>query len=107
MSQNVDTLKHFNKKTIEKFVIGIGNNVEMFYDVLEFIEKSPFCKTYAYCEIHQIIGVYIYDVDLKDFEKFKYYIQLNFDEVFIFRKDESIFSKECKEEILKQNLRKR
>ena len=94
-----------DEKVITKFVIGIGGTFDVYNDVIIFLKDCPYVKIYALCETHQIIGVKILDVKLKDFQDFERYLEKSLGYINLFQKDDKIFLLDCKDEILKQDIK--
>ena len=87
----------------EIYVIGIGNELaSTYWDVLRFLENSPYLKVIASYQMHQIIAVKIADEEFKSYDEYYNYLKLEFDDLQIWRKDMSIFTKDCQDEYLKE-----
>ena len=87
----------------EEYVFGIGNKeFKIYADVLTDLQNDQNVLVYAYCETHQIIGVKVIDNAYKSYDAFRDFLLNKYPGIMLFRKDGSIFSKDCKNEILKQ-----
>ena len=90
-------------KTESRYVIGIGNQeIGMFKDVLANLQNSSTLKVYAVCETHRIIGITVQNSAYKSYDVLRDQLLSEFPTILLFRKDDSIFNLDCKNEILKQ-----
>jgi len=89
----------FGQRTGEKYVVGIGNDQLKFQSVLEYLQKSKYVKVNKYCYTTQAIGVEVVNKEFKNYEEFVVYLKFEFDDLMLYKKDESIFTKECEREI--------
>lgn len=91
------------EKKVEKYIIGIGNDEPSIYkSILEYLQNSSYVKVGRYCYLHQIIEVKVLNEEFKNYDEFLVYLKFEFDSLMIYRKDDSIFTKDCQDEILKQ-----
>ena len=87
----------------ESYVIGIGNSeIEMYADILDYLQNKEAVEVYAVCESHHIIGFRVLNSVYKSYDIIRDQLQLDYPELILLRKNETIFTKDCSEEILKQ-----
>lgn len=87
----------------ERYVIGIGNdNPATYWEVLDFLHASPLVKVDRSCSLVQAISVVVVNNEFNDYKEFLLYLNFNFDELRVYRKDDSVFVKECIDEPLKK-----
>ena len=92
-----------NSVSYEKFVIGIGNSDENFYtNVLHYLENDNAIVVYAICESHKIIGFKVNISLHKDYDTVRDLLLNEFEDLKLFRKEETIFTNDCSDEIKKQ-----
>ena len=98
-----NTTKEASPTKGSQYVIGIGNYESGIYNkVIEYLKNDTKIQVYAVCESHRIIGFKTINNIYKSYDIVRdlllsYFIDLN-----IQRKDDSIFSNECLDEIKKQ-----
>ena len=87
----------------EKYVIGIANSDdELFNSILNDLKNDAAINVYAVCNEHHIIGFNAHRNTYKSYDIIRDHLQNKYFELTLLRKDESIFSKDCSDEILKQ-----
>ena len=87
----------------EKYVIGIGNeSSSVYWQVLDYLQNSTYVKVIASCQLHQVIAVKVLDEEFKSYDEFFKYLKFEFEDLVVWRKDFDIFTKDCKDEYLKQ-----
>jgi hypothetical protein len=87
----------YGQKEAETYVIGIGEPAA-YWEVLDFLKASPLVKVFKSCTLVQSIAVVVVNKEFKDYNEFLLYLNFNFDELRVYRKDMSIFVKECDDE---------
>ena len=86
-----------------KYIIGIGNSEQnMFFDVLQYLQNSAIIKVDAICETHRVIKIKVLNSNYKSYEMISIQLLDEFPALLLFRKEDSIFTTDCKGEILKQ-----
>jgi len=93
-----------NSNANNKFIIGIGNSdVNVYKNVLTYLEDDPSINVYAICDAHHIIGFKINNSNANNSYDFIRDNLLNqFEDLILNRKDDSIFKKDCRNELEKQ-----
>lgn len=74
----------------------------MYFEVLGNLQNNTAIKVYAFCETHRIIGITVENNDYKSYDEVRNELVNEYPALLLFRKDNSIFSLDCKEETLKQ-----
>ncbi len=94
------------KKTFDKkksYVIGIGNSDKSDYKkILIYLKEDNAIKVYATCESHNTIGFSALTNTYKSYDTIRDLLLNQFEDLKLYRKDDSIFSKDCSDEIKKQ-----
>jgi hypothetical protein len=87
----------------EKYVIGIGNHeIDTYKNVLNYLKNDNAVDIYAICESQNIIGFKTSTSTYKSYDIIRDLLLNEFEGLKLYRKDESIFSKDCSDELLKQ-----
>ena len=90
-------------KGITKYTIGIGNQEsKMFFDVLAKVQNTSAIKVIAVCETNSIIGIEVENSEYKSYDEVSHFLVSEFPDISLYRKEETIFNLDCKNEILKQ-----
>lgn len=99
--KNIKTVPETINKN-EKYIIGIGNNPQIYLNILDFLQKSTYVEVYKSCQLTQAIAVKVLNKEFKSYDEFLTYLKFEFGDLMIYQKDENIFTKECDTEIIKQ-----
>ena len=85
------------------YVIGVGNSDNSVYEnILSFLQNNTAIDVYAICHSHNIIGFEVLNNEYKSYDVIRDLLESEFESLILLRKNESILTKDCSAEILKQ-----
>ncbi len=89
-------------QTRSEYVIGIGNESNTYYqNTLAVLKNQPGLVVKATCEPNHIISMSVNNADFKSYDVLSDFLTTQVPGILLFRKDMSIFEKDCKGEQLK------
>jgi hypothetical protein len=92
-----------NSINTKKFIIGVGNSgSDIYNNVLEFLQNDNAITIYAVCEGHHIIGFEAKKDIYKSYDEVRDLLISEYPEIVLNKKDDTIFTKDCSDEIKKQ-----
>ena len=96
-SQNSNTVQS------ETYIIGIGNSDNSLYnDVLNYLQNASTIDVINSCQSHKVISFKVLNSEFKSYDVIRNHLKDLYDNLILLRKNEDIFSLDCKDEIKKQ-----
>jgi len=105
ISQSTSSYNSENQTITKKnsYVIGIGNSDNSEYNkVLTYLQEDNAIEVYATCKSHNTIGFVVQTNTYKSYDVVRDNLLNEFERLKLYRKDDSIFSEDCSNEIKKQ-----
>jgi hypothetical protein len=91
------------RENVTEYIIGIGNqDKNIFLSVFEDLKTDAAINIYAVCETNRIFGISVQNSEYKSYDEVRDNLINMYPDILLFRKNNTIFSKDCKDEILKQ-----
>lgn len=89
----------------ENFIVGIGNtDPSVFFDIITYIETTANISVDKQCETNKILSLKVLTKHYRTYDHVRDMIKIQFPNVILNRKNETILLKDCSDEILKQWL---
>lgn len=86
----------------EKYIIGIiEEKPGQYLRTIDFLENSTYVRVYMYCVETQVIGVEVINNEFRNYDEFYKYLKFEYSDLRVYKKDETLFTKECLEEFKK------